>query len=510
MKKLNSCILIESSRKNKYFHDRKKKRTTLCHPLLYFLLTLAEEGTDVGEWLTGLGDGPVTIDGYGSCSKKDLEYYYNKYLILKAAGHFDTIDQEKKMGARYTPAAIKNSLANTRLVTFEVTDRCNLQCEYCGYGKFYNDYDQRDNKNIDFDYAARLLEYLQNLWNSPLNHSHDKEIYIGFYGGEPLMNFSFIKELVAFSKTLHLSHNRLCFSMTTNGLLLEKHMDFLVENDFNLLISLDGDEENNGYRVFKNQRAAYKDIIGNVRALRAKYPDYFDLRVNFNAVLHNKNSVSDIFSFFKREFGKIPRIGALSTSGISNAQQETFWKTYANINESLYNSEDYSMIEKEMFIMLPNIQDVGLFLLKGSDFSFDNYSQMLRTPKDSPRYPTGTCVPFGRKIFVTVNGKILPCERIGHEFTLGRVDGQSVSIDYRSIAEKYNAWHDKMRKQCSVCHNADRCPQCVFSLNLQQNKPQCTGFLNQKDYSRRLGAYVDFLENRPGLYTDIFQKVLVG
>ena len=75
------------------------------------------------------------------------------------------------------------------------------------------------------------------------------------------MNFAFIKEIVNYVKQLKLQHNRFSFSMTTNGVLLKKHMDFLYENDFNLLISLDGDEKNNAYRVFVNGKPSYETIL---------------------------------------------------------------------------------------------------------------------------------------------------------------------------------------------------------------------------------------------------------
>jgi sulfatase maturation enzyme AslB (radical SAM superfamily) len=61
----------------------------------------------------------------------------------------------------------------------------------------------------------------------------------------------------------------LSFAITTNGLLMEKYMNFLVENDFNLLISLDGNAKNNRYRVFKNGKPAFKKILENIRALQA-------------------------------------------------------------------------------------------------------------------------------------------------------------------------------------------------------------------------------------------------
>lgn len=185
--------------------------------------------------------------------------------------------------------------------------------------------------------------------------------------------------------------------MTTNGLLLDKYMDFIVEHDFNLLISLDGNEENNGYRVFKNGKPAYAKIMGNIQTLRRKYPDYFQEKVSFNAVLHNKNSVSQIFHFFKDNFSKHPSIGSLNTNGIKESQVKGFWDTYANFYDSLYNSEDYTMIEKEMFIGIPTVQEASTFLYKKSDCVFDNYNDLLFATEDAATFPTGTCLPFSKK-----------------------------------------------------------------------------------------------------------------
>ena len=46
---------------------------------------------------------------------------------------------------------VKTILANTSQIAFEVTDGCNLKCEYCAYGKFYSDYDERINKNLNIE-----------------------------------------------------------------------------------------------------------------------------------------------------------------------------------------------------------------------------------------------------------------------------------------------------------------------------------------------------------------------
>ena len=147
-----------------------------------------------------------------------------------------------------TAKQIKSALSNTPQITFEVTDACNLCCEYCAFGKLYSDYDKRENKMLSVQAAKCFIDYMAALWTSPENHSMHNNIYIGFYGGEPLLNMHFIREIVNYLKlgsyAKHFSYN-----MTTNALLLDRYMDFLVNNDFSLLISLDGDAENDSYRV---------------------------------------------------------------------------------------------------------------------------------------------------------------------------------------------------------------------------------------------------------------------
>lgn len=510
MKKIRAWSLIDSAKGNKYVYDRKLKRTHLCHPLLFQILKLVRAGKDVIEWINHLPDQPIRLNGYGLVSKNDFLYYYQKYLLLKENGYCGEIDQEEKLSLDCSPGKVQRILANLKQVTFEVTDRCGLMCEYCGYGKFYENYDERQNRDLDTGSAKILLDYLLQYWNSPLNTSVDKVTYISFYGGEPLLNMDFIQEIVAYVKALNAPHNRFEFSMTTNALLLEKYCDFLAGNDFNLLISLDGDEHNNAYRVFKNGQPAFPFIIKNVEILEKKYPDYFKKRVDFNAVLHNKNSVADLHHYFRTRFDKIPIIGELNTNGIKESAKTEFKKTYANVYESLMQSEDYSAIEKDMFIRLPQAQDATKFLHHNTDFCFYNYNELIYQNENSCRTPTGTCLPFAKRIFLTVNGKILPCERIGQTHQLGQVTPDRVELDLDYIAQKYNAYYQKMRKQCSLCHNADTCIQCIFNLGtIEEENPVCHGFLNEVDYTESLTAPIDYFENRPETYTKILEEIIV-
>ncbi len=376
MNQLKTFILANSDKNNHYVYDREKNSTLLCNPILHHFLKLFQQGTDIRQWIDSIETGsfPVEIQDCGTVSKDELEYYYSKFLFLKESGYFSEPKEEKFPTGHIKPEFIEFSLANCRQITFEVTERCNLNCKYCGYGHFYKVYGNRKENDLPISKAQRFLNFMTPFWNSHLNTSYGKTIYISFYGGEPLLNMEFIKAIVDYAGKLKLKNNQVQFSMTTNALLLGKYMDFLVENRFNLLISLDGSENNNGYRVYKNGKPAFHDILKNIYALRDRFPVYFNERVNFNAVLHDKNSVKEIHTFFKDCFDKIPRIGELKNIGVKTAKQRDFMKIYTAINESLYsdNTDSYT-IKREMFIKLPEIQALNTFLSQYSGFIFEDY-----------------------------------------------------------------------------------------------------------------------------------------
>jgi uncharacterized protein len=403
---------------------------------------------------------------------------------------------------------VQYQLANLKQLTFEVTDACNLRCKYCAYGEFYDDYDRRENKKISLSAAFKLIDYLSLLWDSAQNMSACRNVYISFYGGEPLLNMPFIKSVVEHIENLDCRRS-FTFTMTTNAVLLRRYMDYLAEHSFELLISLDGNEYNTSYRTNKSGEPAYPDIIKNVDILRDKYPDYFEQKVNFNAVLHNRNSVEEIYDFFKARYNKIPSIGELNSMGIRPDKADLFRETYRNKFDSLRQSENYEAIEQDMFIKSATVQSVTTFLHQYSGHVYHDYTDLLFGQSEK-RIPTGTCLPFGKKMFVTVNGKILPCERIGQQFALGSETESGVKLDLQSIANKYNAYYAKIDKQCAKCHNAQACIQCIFNLyDLEDNNPVCHGFMNEQRFAGYKARQMDFLRKHPEAYYRIMEEVVV-
>ena len=112
---------------------------------------------------------------------------------------------------------------------------------------------------------------------------------------------------------------------------------------------------------------------------------------------------------------------------------------------------------------------------------------------------------------MTVNGKILPCERIGHQFALGHVDDLGVHLDFEAIADRYNGYYRKMKPQCSACHNRKACSQCVFNLGGIDGlkAPRCLGFMSKQDVEHYRGAQLQFFQENPEAYHKIMTEVII-
>lgn len=128
-----------------------------------------------------------------------------------------------------TSRQIIEAVANTPQIVFETTDACNLNCKYCLYGELYSSYGERHARFLSSKLAILFLDSLFKLWESNIVQSARKFTFISFYGGEPLLNMSFIKDVVSFVNQKKMIHD-FGFTMTTNGILLDKHIDFFVEN----------------------------------------------------------------------------------------------------------------------------------------------------------------------------------------------------------------------------------------------------------------------------------------
>ena len=405
------------------------------------------------------------------------------------------------------PENITFALSNLSQLVFEVTDACNLQCKYCAYGELYEDYDKRHNKKMNFALARRLIDYLYPLWTSKHNTSSQQTLYISFYGGEPLMNMPLIEKVVDYMKELHIPHRTIRFSMTTNAMLLDRYMDYLVGHEFSLLISLDGNKKNDSYRVDHSGNPSFDRVVSNIDLLKERYPDYFRRSVNFNSVFHNRSSVEEVYSFIKERYDKIPSISDLNNVGIKPDKKAEFERMFQSSAQNLNMSGKRDEIKEGMSLRNPEYRTLILFLKQYSGFAFEDYTDLLFDKGEPAFIPTGTCLPFTRKLYLSVNGKILPCERIGQQFGLGEVTDTEVRLDPVAIANKCNERLARMERTCKACYNKKTCSQCMYNLEGIDDKPKCYGFMDKKTFQTYCSRNMSLISQKPSLYREIMTKI---
>ena len=405
---------------------------------------------------------------------------------------------------------VVSNLLNLSHLIFEVTDACNLRCKYCGYADLYEGYDKRENLRFPFTSAKRVIDYLYELWKKNCVEDAVSPFTISFYGGEPLLNVSFIRQVIEYVESLPFVGKKFHYNMTTNGMLLDKYMNFLVEKEFHLLISLDGDEEGHSYRVDANGKNSFQRVFKNIKLLQENYPEYFERYVMFNAVLHNRNSVERTYRFIKDTFGKAPSIAPLNNSGIRSDKVEEFNRTYRNYYESINQATHCESLKAEMFIKAPETDAVLKYLYHQSGNVFFSYNGLMLNKKKIRQLPTGTCTPFSKKMFITVKGRILQCEKINHEFALGQVTDEGVELDFEAIAKQHNDYVFRYAKQCEKCGNRTACMQCVYQIDdIHDPNTRCHGFCIEAQKEKRNEQCLRYLSEHPELYRRLLNEVVI-
>ena len=154
--------------------------------------------------------------------------------------------------------------------------------------------------------------------------------------------------------------------------------------------------------------------------------------------MHSKNNVESVTHFIKKEFDKIPAIAELNSSHVRPEKKSEFDKLFKDKYDNIYRSTSKaSNLSETLFLQDPRTRSLLTFLREQSGNIFDDYEDLLKDPENCNVCPTGTCSPFSRKMFLTVHGKILQCEKIDHNYALGHVSEENeVILDIDKIAKR--------------------------------------------------------------------------
>ena len=172
-------------------------------------------------------------------TEADIAECYAQVEALRDSGKLFTEDT-------FEPAAgmLKAKTAGVvKALCLHIAHTCNLNCEYCfaSQGKYHG-----ERAVMSFEVGKRALDFLIEQSGSRRN------LEVDFFGGEPLMNFEVVKQLVEYARSIEKEKGKnFRFTLTTNGLLIDDDViDFCNREMCNVVLSLDGRKEiHDRYRV---------------------------------------------------------------------------------------------------------------------------------------------------------------------------------------------------------------------------------------------------------------------
>ncbi|MBQ3592122.1 MAG: thioether cross-link-forming SCIFF peptide maturase, partial [Clostridia bacterium] len=148
-----------------------------------------------------------------------------------------------------------------KALCLHIAHTCNLNCSYCfaSQGKYHG-----ERAVMSFEVGKQALDFL--VANSGTRHN----LEVDFFGGEPLMNFDVVKQLVAYARELEKTHDKnFRFTLTTNGMLIDDDViDFANREMSNVVLSLDGRKEiHDRFRVDYSGQGSWEKIVPKFQKL---------------------------------------------------------------------------------------------------------------------------------------------------------------------------------------------------------------------------------------------------
>ena len=148
-----------------------------------------------------------------------------------------------------------------KALCLHIAHTCNLNCDYCfaSQGKYHG-----ERAVMSFEVGKRALDFLVE------NSGTRRNLEVDFFGGEPLMNFDVVKELVAYARSIEKEKNKnFRFTLTTNGVLIDDDViDFANREMSNVVLSLDGRKEiHDRHRVDYAGNGSWERIVPKFQRL---------------------------------------------------------------------------------------------------------------------------------------------------------------------------------------------------------------------------------------------------
>lgn len=431
---------------------------------------------------------------------KIKEFYY-KEKILQAP------KLDRFVGPQFDNLEYALNNAKTQL-NLELTEKCNLRCKYCLYQEGQGGYRTFGKRDMTFDIAKKGLEELRK--------TNSKEVFLSFYGGEPLLNFDLMKKCIEYAEETFFEKN-ISYSFTTNAVLItDEMMDFfnLYKDKLFITFSIDGPQElHDKNRITTLGNGTHNLVMKNFKKVVELFGDLSEEHLLINTVISEPSyNTNEIIQKYFDSLGWLSRNITKFCTQVASADEEF---EYLGIN-GFREKEMREKLQKEDNDFAPLItwnRNKILNELNSSDGNISEISSIMKDYMDKELtlihkrrlseepiddyYLNGCCIPGARRIYVTTKGEYNICEKMGPAPKIGNVyDGLNIKV----IKEKYiNDFSNKIIPYCGECWAIHLCPLCyVNACGEEGAKPEYRHIF--------CDAHRVLLEESLVMYHEIYEK----
>lgn len=318
---------------------------------------------------------------------------------------------------------VKKRKTVVKALCLHIAHDCNLACKYC----FAEEGEYHGRRALmSFEVGKKALDFLI------ANSGNRRNLEVDFFGGEPLMNWQVVKDLVAYGREqekLHDKHFR--FTITTNGVLLNDEIQEFVNKEMdNVVLSLDGRREvNDRMRPFRNGAGSYDLIVPKFQKLaESRNQEKYYVRGTFTR--NNLDFSEDILHFADLGFKQMsiePVVGD--------------------------ESDPYAIRKEDLPVIMEEYDKLAKMMIErekeGKGFNFFHFMIDLDGGPCVAKRLSG-CGSGTEYLAVTPWGDLYPCHQfVGQEeFLMGNVDEGIVKPE---IADEF--------RSCNV-YSKDKCRDC--------------------------------------------------
>lgn len=310
-----------------------------------------------------------------------------------------------------------------KALCLHIAHDCNLACRYC----FAEEGEYHGRRAImSYEVGKKALDFLV------ANSGNRVNLEVDFFGGEPLMNWQVVKDLVKYGRSLEEpNHKRFRFTLTTNGVLLnDEIMEFANKEMSNIVLSIDGRKEvHDCMRPFRGGQGSYDLIVPKFKKV-AESRNQMDYYVRGTFTHFNLDFASDVLHLADLGFEQI---------SVEPVVAEP--------------TDAYAISEEDLPILKEEYDRLAVEMIKrkkeGKPFNFFHFMIDLEGGPCVAKRLSG-CGSGTEYLAVTPWGDLYPCHQfVGNEdFLMGNVDDGILRTEIRDEFKCCNVYAKEKCKKC--------------------------------------------------------------